>query len=344
MDNRYRSLSHWLNQVLPAAPDTIEPVAGDASFRRYFRARLSQAGEHRSWIVMDAPPEKEDCGPFVAIARHWHQQGLHVPEVLEEDRQQGFLLLEDLGDRLYGQAFLDQRGKPDPALAGPLYDSAMEALVRIQTLPQDLPLPPYDASLLDREMRLFPDWLLKEQLGLTLSSQEQALLDTTFSLLRESAMAQPAATVHRDYHSRNLLVTGHNSPGIIDFQDAVIGPVTYDLVSLLKDCYVRWPEDAVAGWLEEYRQRSQAQGLHNADNATFTQWFELMGMQRHLKASGIFARLARRDGKERYLADVPNTVNYLVQASRRQPALRSFGDWLEARVCPALVHLDSPES
>lgn len=344
MDNRYRSLTQWLSQVLPAAPDSLEPVAGDASFRRYFRARLTRSGSSRSWMVMDAPPEKEDCGPFVAIARHWHQQGLHVPEVMAEDRQQGFLLLEDLGDRLFGQAFLNDQGKPDPALAEPLYDSAMDALVRIQTLPQDLPLPPYDAALLEREMQLFPDWLLKEQLGLTLSPQEQALLDTTFARLRESAMAQPAATVHRDYHSRNLLVTEGHSPGIIDFQDAVVGPVTYDLVSLLKDCYVRWPRESVARWMEDYRQRSQAQGLHNADNATFTQWFELMGMQRHLKAAGIFARLARRDGKVRYLSDVPNTVQYLVEASQRQSALRPFGDWLEARVCPALEQLGGSPS
>ncbi|TVP57603.1 MAG: aminoglycoside phosphotransferase [Halomonadaceae bacterium] len=335
MDKRYQSLLDWLHQVLPAAPQEVAKVAGDASFRRYFRAHTETASGPLSWIVMDAPPEHEDCAPFVAIARHWQAQGLHVPEILAEDRQQGFLLLEDLGDQLYSQALTQE------ARADILYGQAINALVRIQTLPQDLPLPAYDAGLLEREMQLFPDWLLKEQLGLSLTDQEQDLLASTFALLRDAALEQPRATVHRDYHSRNLLVTGANSPGIIDFQDAVIGPVTYDLVSLLKDCYVRWPVEAVARWVEQYRQQSQAQGLHQADSATFTQWFELMGMQRHLKAAGIFARLAKRDGKAGYLADVPRTVNYLIEASQGQPALQPFGHWLTHRVWPHLHALDS---
>lgn len=338
MDNRYQSLLNWLSQVLPALQEPLEKVAGDASFRRYYRARIksNESNEsNASWIVMDAPPAQEDCGPFVAIARHWQAQGLHVPQVLAEDRQQGFLLLEDLGDRLYSEALSSE------VHADSLYDSAMAALVNIQTLPQDLALPPYDEALLEREMQLFPHWLLQQQLGLSLSEQEQGLLASTFALLRESALAQPTVTVHRDYHSRNLLVTDSNSPGIIDFQDAVIGPVTYDLVSLLKDCYVRWPVDAVARWVEQYRLRSQAQGLHQADSATFSQWFELMGMQRHLKAAGIFARLAQRDGKTRYLADVPRTVNYLIEASQRQPALQPFGDWLTERVWPHLAAMDN---
>jgi len=327
MDTRYQTLLTWLNRILPTAPDAVEAVAGDASFRRYFRASVAD----QSWIIMDAPPQKEDCTAFIAIARHWHEQGLHVPEILATDLDQGFIQLEDLGDTLFANKL------PEPGQADALYDSAMEALARIQTLPQadGYPLPPYDETLLNREMQLFPDWLLETHLGMELSSQERALLETTFSLLRESAMAQPSVTVHRDYHSRNLLVTDNN-PGIIDFQDAVQGPVTYDLVSLLKDCYIQWPEEDVARWLEQFRAMSQSRGLHNADNATFTQWFELMGMQRHLKAAGIFARLAERDGKTGYLADIPRTVGYLITASARQPALFRFGDWLESRVMPRL--------
>ena len=328
MDQRYDAMLAWLGQLFGTAPQTPEPVAGDASFRRYFRVKTPDG----SRIVMDAPPEKESCAAFVALTHHWHEHGLHVPELLAEDQEQGFLLLEDLGDRLY----LDEL--TSEAAADRLYGEALSALVKLQGLPSPLdhPLPPYDRERLQQEMQLFPDWLLEQKLGLRLSSQEQAMLATTFATLTESALAQPRVTVHRDYHSRNLLVTERNSPGIIDFQDAVTGPIAYDAVSLLRDCYVAWPLEKVCQWLETYRLEAREAGLHHADEATFRQWFELMGIQRHLKASGIFARLDQRDGKPRYLADIPRTLEYIITASRRQPALEHFGDWLAERVAPAV--------
>lgn len=339
MDPRLQSLTNWVRQFTGLEQAVAEPVSGDASFRRYFRVwRASEAGQPTPLIVMDAPPEHEDCVPFLAIARHWHRHGINVPEIVQADLDQGFLLLEDFGDNL-------MLGQLNDANADGLYRGALTELVGIQQLPapDDYPLPPYDAALLDREMALFPDWLLEQHLGITLGNSERALLDTTFAFLRESALAQPEVTVHRDYHSRNLLVRpGTNRPGVIDFQDAVRGPVTYDAVSLLKDCYIRWPEPTLCEWLEFFRERSAAAGLHRADRETFRQWFELMGMQRHLKAAGIFARLAIRDGKHGYLDDIPRTVSYLITASARQPALRCFHEWLSEVVMPEIERRIGP--
>ncbi len=339
MDPRQQLLTDWVRQFSGLEQAVAEPVSGDASFRRYFRVwRAADEGQPTPLIVMDAPPAHEDCKSFVAIARHWHRQGVMVPEILQADLDQGFLLLQDFGDSL----MLDQLTE---ASADQLYRGALTELVHIQQLsaPDQYPLPPYDAALLDREMALFPDWLLEQYLGLELGNCERALLDTAFAFLRESALAQPEVTVHRDYHSRNLLVQpGTNRPGVIDFQDAVTGPVTYDAVSLLKDCYIRWPEQTLCDWLEFFRVQSAEAGLHRADPDTFRQWFELMGMQRHLKAAGIFARLCLRDGKQGYLADIPRTVGYLVTASRRQPALRHFHEWLVGVVMPAIEQRIGP--
>ncbi|MGC8120649.1 aminoglycoside phosphotransferase family protein [Marinobacter sp. VGCF2001] len=339
MDNRLQLLTQWVRQISGFSAASPTPVSGDASFRRYFRVWKETPGEQPvSFIVMDAPPEHEDCVPFVAIARHWHRHGIAVPEIAAEDFQQGFLLLEDLGDQLMLAAI--EHDSPDA-----LYPAALDELARIAALdaPTDYSLPAYDQALLDREMALFPDWLLEQYLGLNLDNQERALLDTAFGLLRESALAQPEVTVHRDFHSRNLLVRdGQQAPGVIDFQDAVRGPVTYDAVSLLKDCYIRWPEQQLANWLEHYRVASRQAGLHRADADSFRQWFELMGMQRHLKAAGIFARLAIRDGKTGYLADIPRTVSYLRDASARQPAFRHFHQWLCDTVIPAIEQRIDP--
>jgi hypothetical protein len=333
MDTRLQLLTDWVRQFPGFERCKAEPVSGDASFRRYFRVwRHLDQERHPAFMVMDAPPEHEDCAPFVAIARHWHRQGVAVPDIIQADLKQGFLLLEDFGDQL-------MLGQLNDDSADPLYRSALDelALIARQDSPADYPLPPYDATLLEREMALFPDWLLEQQLGMTLENSERALLDTTFSMLRESALAQPEVTVHRDYHSRNLLVRpGAARPGVIDFQDAVTGPVTYDVVSLLKDCYIQWPEGRIGTWLERYRQNTLDAGLHRADRETFRQWFELMGMQRHLKAAGIFARLSIRDGKHGYLDDIPRTVQYLMVASSRQPALRHFHEWLSDRVMPLI--------
>lgn len=335
MDTRLQTLTQWVRQFPGLKQAEPAAVSGDASFRRYFRVTNA---EHKPFIVMDAPPAHEDCRPFVAIARHWHHQGVAVPEVIGDDLTQGFLLLEDFGDRL-------MLGELSPRSAETLYRGALTELLHIQQVNDtpDYPLPPYDTALLDREMALFPDWLLTRKLGLTLSIGEQAMLDTAFAYLRESALAQPEVTVHRDYHSRNLLVRDATErPGVIDFQDAVRGPVTYDLVSLLKDCYIRWPDADVSRWVEQYRQISAEAGLHNADPDTFRQWFELMGMQRHLKAAGIFARLSLRDGKDGYLADIPRTVRYLIEASGRQGALRHLHEWLSDTVMPEIERLIGP--
>ncbi|MCL7943199.1 phosphotransferase [Marinobacter sp. ATCH36] len=339
MDTRLKMLTQWVRDLPGFDQATPRPVSGDASFRRYFRVTGDPHGTgSHDYIVMDAPPEHEDCKPFVAIAQYWRSLDIAVPDVVEEDLTRGFLLLEDFGDQLMLNAL--NTGNADR-----LYGAAMDELVRIQRAGDtpDFPLPAYDTALLDREMALFPDWLLTRKLGLTLGNGERALLDTTFAFLRESALAQPEVAVHRDYHSRNLLVRPDTErPGVIDFQDAVRGPVTYDLVSLLKDCYVRWPEDRISQWAEHFRVLSANAGLHKADQATFRQWLELMGMQRHLKAAGIFARLAIRDGKTGFLKDVPRTVGYLVEASSRQAALRHFHEWLTDTVVPAIEQQIGP--
>ncbi|MGO2133937.1 aminoglycoside phosphotransferase family protein [Marinobacter sp.] len=346
MDHRLQMLTTWVRQFPGFENADARPVSGDASFRRYFRvlkAVSDNSGTMPSqptipFIVMDSPPEQEDCGPFVTIGRHWHQAGITVPQIFEADPIRGFLLLEDFGDQL-------MLGQLSSSTANALYQNALDELVLIQQLPAqpDHPLPAYDTALLNREMALFRDWLLEGYLGLELDNIEKSMLDTTFALLRESALAQPNVTVHRDYHSRNLLVLEHGSrPGVIDFQDAVSGPVTYDAVSLLKDCYIQWPEEQICEWLETFREQTLGAGLHRADRDTFRQWFELMGMQRHLKAAGIFARLAMRDNKPRYLEDIPRTVSYLLAASKRQPALRHFHEWLIAVAVPRIEELIGP--
>lgn len=339
MDTRLQLLTEWVRQHPGLEAANPEPVSGDASFRRYFRVwRTNGGGNPTPLIVMDAPPAHEDCAPFLAIARHWHQNGIAVPAIEAEDLDQGLLMLEDLGDQQM-LAELDDRN------ADPLYHQALDELLLIarQDSPTDYNLPPYDAALLDREMALFPDWLLEQHLGLELGNHDRAMLDTAFGLLKESALAQPVVTVHRDYHSRNLMIrTGDPRPGVIDFQDAVRGPITYDAVSLLKDCYIRWPREQVEQWLEYYRQATVKAGLHRADPETFAQWFDLMGMQRHLKAAGIFARLAIRDGKTGYLQDIPRTIGYLCEASARQPAFRHFHEWLCDTVIPKVEQQIGP--
>ncbi|WP_417545313.1 aminoglycoside phosphotransferase family protein [Marinobacter sp.] len=339
MDNRLQMLTTWIRQFPGFGNTDVRPVSGDASFRRYFRVwKTATDGSSVPFIVMDSPPEQENCEPFIQLDRHWCEAGIAVPKIFEADSERGFLLLEDFGDQL----MLDQL---NPKTANTLYRSALDELVLIQRLsaPTDYPMPTYNTALLNREMALFRDWLLEGYLGLVLSNTEQSMLDTTFALLRESALAQPQVTVHRDYHSRNLLVREQsNRPGVIDFQDAVTGPVTYDVVSLLKDCYIQWPEEQVCQWLETFREKTLGAGLHRADSDTFRQWFELMGMQRHLKAAGIFARLAMRDDKPRYLADIPRTVSYLLSASKRQPALRHFHDWLTMVAVPRIENLIGP--
>lgn len=309
---REAALLDWARTVADRPFEALLPVSGDASFRRYFRLRF----DDRSWIAVDAPPEQEDSRPFVALAARLGEAGLHVPRVLASDLGRGFMLLTDLGDTLYLDAL-------NPASADDLYGAALDALLRLQAIPAT-DLPAYDAALLMREMELFRDWYLQRHLGVVLDAPAHAVLDVSFAALCEAALVQPRVFVHRDYHSRNLMVCAPN-PGILDFQDAVHGPVTYDLVSLLRDCYIAWPEAQVEAWVEAYRLRALAVGLLPAtDAATFRRWFDWMGVQRHLKAIGIFARLQHRDGKPAYLQDIPRTLGYVRQVAGRYPELRAL--------------------
>jgi aminoglycoside/choline kinase family phosphotransferase len=327
MGERFVELQGWLRDDLKLASYTIAPASSDASFRRYFRV----TGDGQSRIVMDAPPDKEDCGPFIAIAGAMAGLGLNVPRILEADTRRGFLLLSDLGSRHYLQS-LNERS------ADALYGDALRALRLLQTAPlEGAGLPDYDRALLLREMALFRDWYLARHLRIGLSEAVDEVLEQTFAFLADEALAQPRVWVHRDYHSRNLMVTEANSPGILDFQDAVIGPATYDAVSLLRDCYVSWPRQRVLLWLRDFLAASQAEGgLQGVETGQFIRWFDLMGAQRHLKAIGIFARLNYRDGKPSYLPDIPRTLAYVVEVSALYPELRPLQLLLTQQVLPHL--------
>ena len=326
MPHRIKQLKTWLKSLPQLGEFSFEPASGDASFRRYFRI---QTGD-RSYIAMDAPPDREDTGPFIHVAEAFEAIGLNVPHIHARDLTQGYLLLEDLGDRLY----LDQLGTETVER---LYGDALGALLTIQACGPRAGLPDYDRALLMREMELFREWLVGRQLGVALSTAEHQLLDRTFGVLADNALEQPRVCVHRDYHSRNLMVTTHN-PGILDFQDAVLGPVTYDLVSLLRDCYIRWPQARVEAWALGYYELAVQSGvLRKEHEDRFLRWFDLMGVQRHLKASGIFARLNQRDGKPGYLKDIPRTLGYITRLAPAYPELLDLGEMLQERVLPRLV-------
>ncbi len=326
-DSRLTALTRWVVEDLGFAGSRIAPASADASFRRYFR--VTRGAE--TCIVMDAPPDKEDVAPFVNVARILAGLQLNVPIILARDTRQGFLLLSDLGSRQY----LDEL-KADRDVER-LYADALEALVILQTRggAAAAQLPPYDEELLRREMELLPEWFLERHLGMTVGGKERALLDRLFAVLTASAAAQPAVFVHRDYHSRNLLVGSDNNPGILDFQDAVRGPVTYDAVSLLKDCYIAWPPDRVREWLMRYRARLLASGFAlPGDEADFVRWFDLMGLQRHIKVLGIFARLHYRDGKPGYLKDLPRVLDYARSAAAAYPETAEFAEFVTVRIDP----------
>ncbi|HWP94989.1 MAG TPA: phosphotransferase [Gammaproteobacteria bacterium] len=306
MSERLHALTAWLRGQLALPEFDLEPASADASFRRYFRVRLGD----RSWIAMDAPPEREDCRPFVRVAAMLRDAGLNAPEVLAMDLARGFLLLTDLGTRTYLDV-LDERNADD------LYGDAIDALVRWQRASRPDMLPPYDRALLRRELELFPEWYLARHLGVELSRAERATLDGIFTLLEDSALAQPQVYVHRDYMPRNLMVSDPN-PGVLDFQDAVFGPVTYDILSLLKDAFLSWDEARVVAWLARYRAAARAAGIPlPAEEADFRRAFDWMGMQRHLKVLGIFARLCYRDGKRGYLEDTPRFLRYVRETGTR---------------------------
>lgn len=328
-DSRAQRLGEWTRTWLarqpgwpqPAGP--LEVVSGDASFRRYFRQPLAQG----SLIAVDAPVEKEDCRPFVAIAGALHRHGLCVPEVLAWSSQEGFMLLSDLGDTLL-------RSELGEASASTLYGAAMTALVQMQSCPPpaDYFLPRYDRDRLLTEMRLLTEWFVPRYLGVTLTEAQAADAEQQFALIADAVLAQPAVFVHRDYHSRNLMLTPSGELGIIDFQDAVTGPVTYDLVSLLRDAYVSWPAADVRRWALQCREEQIAAGLLAADvdARTYLAWFDWMAAQRHLKVVGIFARLSLRDGKHGYLDDIPLVYRYLLDEVAGHEALRPLHQLLLA--------------
>ena len=314
-DSRQEQLRDWVCQTLQDAELELRQVAGDASFRRYFRVH----GADRTWIAMDAPPENEPLQTFLAVNAHLQKADVHVPDIQVENETDGFLLLEDLGDTQYLPSLNEES-------ADSLYGDALDALLRIQALPQG-PLPPYDAKQLRLELDRFTDWYLGRHLGWELSHEDQLMVETAWQLLINCALEQPCVAVHRDYHSRNLMVTEPN-PGIIDHQDAMWGPVTYDLVSLLRDCYIAWPDERVRGWVEQYRQRAIQQGIldEGVDSERFMEWFDWMGVQRHLKAVGIFARLCHRDDKPSFLDDVPRVLRYVQDVCAKYPPLQPLSD------------------
>lgn len=316
MGQRLEQLQQWAGEMVGGEPFVVEPASADASFRRYFRLHLSREGAGESMIVMDAPPDKEDSRPFVSIARVLRACGVNAPEIHAVDLERGFMLLSDLGvtsylDRLDGES------------ADSLYRDAMETLLALQQRwPREAQLPPYDRELLMREMELFPQWYLGVHRGERPTSEVRQRLEQQFLLLASAALEQPQVAVHRDYHSRNLMVVEGEQPGVIDFQDAVRGAITYDLVSLLRDCYIDWPQSRVEGWAHAYYQRLvESRLVEGVEWPQFLRWFDWMGVQRHLKAIGIFARLNHRDGKPGYLGDIPRTMNYIVEVSGRYPEL-----------------------
>lgn len=345
-DTRLVAATQWAqDQLLRLADEMKEkvvlaPLSGDASFRRYFRVSLQQpvsiqpgkgqlAKVVKDLIVMDAPPAQEDSEPFVTVAKQLEQSGISVPSILAADLGIGFLLLEDFGDQLLLPLLNDDS-------VAPWYRVAMQDLLALQAVPGG-DLPAYDREKLLAEMQLFPEWFLGTYLELTLSKQEQALIEKTFSLLLDAALEQPQVFVHRDYHSRNLMVLGEPADyklGMIDFQDAVVGPVTYDLVSLLKDCYIQWPRDRVLGWLDEYLQ---LKGEEGAQRDQWVQWLDWMGMQRHLKVLGIFARLGLRDSKPQFFDDLPMVFSYVLAAAEEYPQFSELRQWLSAVALPAFL-------
>ncbi len=313
---RQQLIQSWLETLFPNLSPVLTSASADASFRRYFRATLSN-GDH--YIVMDAPPQYEDCHPFILVAELFAAAGVNVPRVLQQDLAQGFLLLTDLGDTTYLSAL-------NTANAHPLYMDAIDALIQIQSASRTGVLPEYDAALLSRELQLFPDWYVARHLGATLSDEQSRCVQTVFTRLLDNNLAQGRVFVHRDYHSRNLMVTEPN-PGVLDFQDAVFGPITYDLVSLFRDAYIEWDEEIVIDWVIRYWEKARRANLPvPADFGEFYRDFEWMGMQRHLKVLGIFARLCHRDGKDAYLENMPLVMKYVRRTAERY---REFGPLLQ---------------
>lgn len=325
-DARKLALTNWITGYSPLEQHPIElhSLGGDAGFRRYFRFQTPS-----QWLAVDAPPETEDTTQFLAIARLIEQQGVRSPHIAAADADQGFLLVEDMGDRLFfHEAEADN--------ADHLYQRAISTLLQLQKSPDDAALiPRYDRALLRRELEIFSEWFAGKLLGHSLNTAELDLLNALFNRLEDNALAQPQTFVHRDYHSRNLLLLNDGSLGVIDFQGALWGGVTYDLVSLLRDCYLRWPAEKVKGWALDYRQQAISASIIPAVSETeFLRWFDWFGLQRHIKVLGIFARLNLRDGKTSYLTDLPLVIRYTLEVADQYSELKTFADWFKQTLLP----------
>ncbi|MGZ3157967.1 MAG: aminoglycoside phosphotransferase family protein [Burkholderiaceae bacterium] len=314
-DPRLTQIKQWLGTLSanPVAIDSLRPASADASFRRYFRV---DGIDGSTLIVMDAPPPQENVQPFIHVAEIFGATGVSVPHILAQDVEQGFLLLSDLGNTTYLHEL-------NHDTAHKLYMDAIDALILLQMQSQPGVFPEYDRAMLHRELMLFPDWYINKHLGVTLTDKQQAELNKIFDALLANNLAQAQVYVHRDYHSRNLMVLPQGNPGILDFQDAVYGPITYDLVSLLRDAYIQWDEEMVLDWAIRYWEGAKRAGLPvNPDIDAFYRDFEFMGVQRHLKVLGIFARLYHRDGKDGYLKDLPLVMEYTRKAAGRYNVLK----------------------
>lgn len=327
-DKRLDLLHQWAGEQLNSPQLTLTPASGDASFRRYFRTQVNDT----TYILMDAPPDKEDCGPFVQIARAFSGLGLNVPHIINADLDRGFLILSDLGSVQYLEAL-------NANTAEQMYGDAMQALLTLQlnSSQTKLALPPYNYALLWQEMALFWDWFLTQHMQIKLNSVQEDSLLQACKLIANEALSQPQVWVHRDYHSRNLMVTKSNNPGILDFKDAVLGPITYDLVSLLRDCYISWPVEQVIHWVDDFRRDLNSSGkFATMEQLSFQKWFDWMGLQRHMKAIGIFSRLKYRDNKNGYLKDIPRSLNYVLEVSHNYPELAAINQLIHTEVIPLL--------
>jgi len=323
-DQRLIQLTQWIQQDWPQA--SIEVASADASFRRYFRV----FNEGETTIAMDAPPEKEDCAPFIDVTQRLLDADVHAPKIIRQDLEQGFLLLEDLGNEPY----LNQLNQANADLADQLYNDALQALIKIQQA-NTQNLPEYDADFLMTEMQYMPEWFLQTHLNINPNAVQQKTINQCLNSIVIKVLAQPQVFVHRDYHSRNLMITNDDNPGVIDYQDAMLGPITYDLASLLRDCYIQWPNDQVESWVLGFKkmlEESDSQSnLSKISGEKFIEWFDYMGLQRHIKVLGIFARLNHRDGKSNYLNDLPLTLDYVMRVAQKyedtRPLFELFNQW-----------------
>jgi N-acetylmuramate 1-kinase len=322
-DDRSAARLAWARQATGQADLVLEPASADASFRSYWRGHV----DGQPVIVMDSPPEKEDPAPWVAIGKRLADAGLHVPTVMMADLAQGFLLIEDLGTRTYLPELTD-------ATVDALYADALDALLRMQSHVDTSGLPAFDRAWQTMEMEIMPTWLLERHLGVSLACGEWDVVENAFGAILRTLAEQPRAFMHRDFHSRNLLVTDERSPGVIDFQGAMSGPITYDLASLLRDAYIVWDNERVEGWVEAYRLRLLDARLldETVDTDRFRRWFDLAGLQRHIKILGLFCRLCYRDGKPGYLDDLPRVLRYVLDTARRHADVAPLADLIEAKI------------